>query len=1358
MGKTGLVVISLVAVAIFAAMPASGEEPATEEPDKALQPIDDKVTQGALRVRQADNSVVECPLKHTDVAADVSGFIARVKVTQTFYNPFKDKIEAVYVFPLPHGSAVDDMTMVIGDRRIVGLIRKRDTARAIYEQAIAQGRTAALLEQERPNIFVQSVGNIDPGQEIRIEISYLDVLEYDMGEYTFHFPMVVGPRFNPPGSAGGIGAAPVGAPGASGQKTEIEYMKPGQRNGHDIALSLNLNAGVPVRDLRSTSHNAEVMQVDAARATAKLLPADSIPNKDFVVKYKVAGEKPEMALLAHNLGEGSDGYFMLMIQPRLDDELKQAPPREVCFLIDVSGSMRGRPTEQVKQTMEQFFKLSKPDDTIQVVTFAGQANALFEKYVPATQANVEKALDFTRSIQSGGGTMMLDGIKKVVEEPVAPDRVRIVIMLTDGYIGNEKQIIDEVDRRCGDQIRFWAVGIGNSVNRFLIDGVARQGGGMGKVLGLGDNPAELVPEIVERIHRAQLSNIRIDWNSLGVYDIYPMRVPELWAGRPVVLYGKFYEAGREVIMINGLVEGKPISYPLEVALPDAEAAHSVLAPVWARKKIEDLSYQMMGSEVQELVDEITDTALTYRLMSQYTSFVAVDEKDLGTLREPATPPRRVTVPVPMPDGVSFSGVFDGEEQVLEDRRSDALPLAGAKQVLGRMNAPMEMEQSGRAYRFGGGMAVEKAKEVSAFAMAAPSREAARPALPPAAIHSFYSTLGGAGRSRSLLRAEAGEAMDGAIAAPGTAIELRKAFKVQYENKPLGEVLESLSKVSGTKIVMDEDIRDAAAKMPVHLNSGDREVPLSTALMWIQQRTGYGFIVKDGIVHVQKGAWQLAEECRVAAAEAVKAGKLAEAVSLLRKACMLAGSDSDYRVRNIGQVALNGLLGTREAAVNAQIEELPDLKKQLDLVLEHTSLTEAIAAIGKAAGIEINVIDGSLDDVRELLEIKDLDVVYLDLRNATVAESLCWLLDPFQLDWAVDGKRIAVGTSRRLAADAPAPWVYTIAELCVPLEDEFGEDKEANRKLVQDSREEVLACIKAVIDPAKVRELDFDRIMVDGTAAEHQGVGSLLAALRSGKQLEALPQAAAAIAAKTARRYAARAELRAGRIAANERAAVSDALREYSWKLMADGLAGTADRETLAWLSYAWNHAECGNAIKRDSSLSARGLWTVAASARLLPENAAVQALAKKAAQLAVAAPAAPGVQGQTALLQQILAVRDLAAVGIQAPAFDDKFIASARAALDKADQGGAAVASALLDDLDAKQRDELAAKLKAAVESVHGDDAVVLFALACRRAGGEAWARFRSDIRLELIQRVRPGGDALLITNRLSAPALALVK
>jgi len=1401
MGKAGLLSVLMVVTAMVWALPACGAEPARDQAAKqAPQPIDDKVTQGALRVRQEDGSVVECPLKHTDVTADISGFIARVKVTQTFHNPFKDKIEAVYVFPLPHGSAVDDMTMVIGERRIVGLIRKRDVARAIYEQAIARGQTAALLEQERPNIFVQSVGNINPGQEIRIEISYLDVLEYDMGEYTFHFPMVVGPRFNPPGSTGGIGAVPVGAAGASGQKTEVEYLKPGQRNGHDISLGLTLDAGVPVRDIRSTNHKAEVIQVDATRATAKLLPGDSIPNKDFVLKYKVAGEKPEMALLAHNPGYGSGGYFMLMIQPRLDEELKKAPPREVCFLIDVSGSMSGKPTQQVKRTMQEFFKLSKPDDTIQVVTFAGQAKALFDHYVPATRENVEKALDFTRGIRGGGGTMMLEGIKKVVEEPVAPDRIRIVIMLTDGYIGNEKQIIDEVDRRCGDQIRFWAVGIGNSVNRFLIDGVARQGGGMGKVLGLNDDPAELVPQIVERIHRAQLASIQVDWKGLGVYDIYPMRIPELWAGRPVVLYGRFYEPGRDVITIRGLIEGKPVSYPLQVELPAEEPDHAVLAQVWARKKIEDLSYQMMGTEVEELVEEITNTALTYRLMSQYTSFVAVDEQDMGKLRGPAKPPRRVSVPVPVPDGVSFAGVFGPDEEVVLNEAFAATEEREAF-AFDHLAAPRAADSARKAYygATGGGFIAEKAK--GARAEQAAVLPLAAPAKPPMALALGNRRSGAAaGVARGLRMQNASakmralevdeawakwsEAAGSGRAATGADDKaLDKMLKVDYRNKPLADVLKSLSKASGTKIVLDEDIREAAGKARVYIRSSGNEVPLRVALGWIKQRTGYDFTVRDGVVHLHKGVWQLAEECRQAGAKAEEAGNLADAAAQFRKACMLAMSDADYRSRNIAQMAISDLLRAREALVKKNIDSLPGLGKQLDLVLEHTSLEEAIPALSKAAGIELSVIDGSLDDARELLQVKALDVVYLDLRNATVAEALCWLLDPFQLDWAVDGKRILIGTSRRMPGDTSTPWVYSIAGIVLPTKDEFGDDKQANRQLVIDSRKEVLAAIRAVVDPARVKPLDLGRVLVEGTAADHRKVGAVLAFLRTGKQEGVPVKEAAEIAARTARRYAARAELRARRIAANEQAAVAEALNDYSWKLMAGALAGTTDAEALAWLQYAWNHAECANALAAGPALSARALWAVAASARLLPKDAAVQALAKRAAEIVPAPDVAAskgrgvqgaaelleykpapgsrltcrGVQGAAELLEYALAARDLAALGIKS-SLGEELAATVMALAQERDDWPAPAAFALLDNLDAKRRAELAGKLEKAAPSVRGDDAMVLYALACRRVGGEAWARYRSDIRVELIRQTRPGGDALLITNRLSSPSLALVK
>ena len=661
---------------------------------ETLQPItsmEQEVTQGALRV-EVDEEIVECPLKHTDVKTNISGFIARVTVTQTFHNPYDEKIEAVYVFPLPHTAAIDDMTMTVGDRRIVGLIKRRAEAQAIYQEAIKQGKTASLLEQERPNIFTQSVGNIQPNDEVRIEISYVDVLDYDMGTYEFHFPMVVGPRYIPgtpttkmpelpdelEGKVGELEAPLEGIrdgadPSGSGVAPDTDrvpdasritppVLKPGYRTAHDISLSVSLDAGVPIQDIQIVNHTAEVDRVEASGATTVLSPADSIPNKDFVMKYAVVGEKPEMAVLAHSKGP-EQGYFMLMIQPKLDAELAEAPPREIVFLVDVSGSMRGEPTQKVKETMHHFLRLTKPKDTVQVITFSNRAAKLFEKSVPATQANIEHALNFTQRMRGGGGTEMLKAIKLVLNEPVDRERVRIVVMLTDGYIGNEAEIIAEIDRRAGDQIRFSAIGIGTSPNRYLIDGVAKHGGGLAEVIALNTDPGPLVAQIAERIHRAQLAKIQIDWNGLSVYETYPRRIPELWAGRPVLMFGRYGAGGSEKIELSGSAEGKPLKYKLHVTLPKAQPAHDVLSKVWARKKIEDISARLHAADAPEIIEEITNIALTHRLMTQYTSFVAVDENDMQPVNQEVKAPRQVVVPVPLPEGTDYQGFYNQRTRV-----------------------------------------------------------------------------------------------------------------------------------------------------------------------------------------------------------------------------------------------------------------------------------------------------------------------------------------------------------------------------------------------------------------------------------------------------------------------------------------------------------------------------------------------------------------------------------------------------------------------------------------------------------------------------------------------------------------------
>ncbi|MHC4917015.1 MAG: VIT domain-containing protein, partial [Planctomycetota bacterium] len=641
------VIPCLFALLLVAAAPASAGESGGEKakPAKKKEDVSKDVTQGALKVERPDGTYVECPLKHTAVKASISGFIARVNVTQTFVNPSKKKIEAIYVFPLPHKSAVDSMNMLIGERKIVGVIKKRSVAELIYQQAVAAGQTAAVLHQERPNIFTQKVGNIPPGGTVKIQISYVDVLEYDMGEYTFHFPMVVGPRYNPAGWSDGVGAVPAGKGGASGQPVEVGYLKPGQRNGHDISLSLELDAGVPIQNFKSVNHKVEMDQTGESTAKCAIAKGDTIPNKDFELRYAVVGKKPEMAVLAHQ-DSGRDGYFMLMVQPSEDKKLLEAPPREITFLVDVSGSMSGAPTAQVKLALKHFLKQVSTRDRIQLITFAGTPYNVFPKPQPATAENIKKLADYSRNYRSGGGTERRKAIKAALNDELKGDMVRIVVMLSDGYIGNEKQIIEEVGKRCGDKIRFWCLGVGSSVNRFLIDGVAKQGGGMSKVLSINEKEEEvknLVGKIMYRIQRAQLAGINIDWGRLNVYETYPARVPELWAGRPVIVHGRYTGGGEARIRISGEAEGRPVSWPLNVTLPVKESANDVLSTVWARKKIESLMDQVWVDGSPEMIEEVTEIALEHKLMSQYTSFVAVDTESGPGDGEPVEPPVRMPV-------------------------------------------------------------------------------------------------------------------------------------------------------------------------------------------------------------------------------------------------------------------------------------------------------------------------------------------------------------------------------------------------------------------------------------------------------------------------------------------------------------------------------------------------------------------------------------------------------------------------------------------------------------------------------------------------------------------------------------------
>ncbi len=656
-------VISAVLAVCLTAL-AQSKEPL---PGGELQIIDDKGT-----------VVGACPLKHTDVSADIVGFVGRVTVKQTFHNPTDKKIEAVYIFPLPQDAAVDDMVMLVGDRRIVGQIKEREEAREIYEAAKAAGHIASLLDQERPNIFTQSVANIEPGVEVAIEISYVETLRYADGVYEWVFPMVVGPRYIP---GGGSAPAPM-TPGRDtpevpdGSRITPPVTPKGTRAGHDISLTVTLDAGMPILDLKSELHEIDVAALERRadspiRVTLK--NQGEIPNKDFILHYRLATDEIGDALLVHEDQRGR--FFTLILQPPRRVVPAQVVPRELIFVLDTSGSMHGFPIDKAKEVMGRLIDTMLPADTFNVITFSGDTRVLWEQPRPATKENVGLAQQFLAAHQGGGGTEMMKAIHaalvKTQSRQSAP-AIRIVCFMTDGYVGNDMAIIDAVKKNAGTT-RVFSFGIGNSVNRFLLDGMAQAGRGEVEYVPLNGDAEAAMKRFHERVLAPVLTDVTIDWGNLPATEVYPALIPDLFSAKPIMIHGRLSAAATGTVTLRGNTGAGAYEDKIEVPWPAQPPNHPAVASLWARAKVADLMMRdyaaLQGGQFPEpLKQQITALGLEYRLMTQFTSFVAVEELTVTVGGQPT----KIAVPVEMPDGVSYEGVF-GEQAGVQ---SQSMAYAG----------------------------------------------------------------------------------------------------------------------------------------------------------------------------------------------------------------------------------------------------------------------------------------------------------------------------------------------------------------------------------------------------------------------------------------------------------------------------------------------------------------------------------------------------------------------------------------------------------------------------------------------------------------------------------------------------------
>ncbi|SEH65359.1 Ca-activated chloride channel family protein [Rhizobium tibeticum] len=617
---------------------------------------------------------VEAPRLKTDVQMDVSGPIARVRVTQRFQNPSKGWVEGTYVFPLPENSAVDVLKMQIGERFIEGQIKPRQEAREIYEQAKAEGKKAALLEQQRPNIFTNQVANIGPGETIVVQIEYQQAVHQSGGEFSLRFPMVVAPRYNPAPIVqtvefnNGAGFAIPNDPVENRQKIEAPVLDPRDNAKiNPVALTVDLKAGFALGDVKSSFHDVDIKQDGDQNRMISLKGESVAADKDFELTWRAAPGKTPSAGLFREVVNGKAYLLAFVTPPATPDASSPAAKREVVFVIDNSGSMSGPSIEQAKESLALAISKLNVDDRFNVIRFDDTMTDYFNGLVAASPDNREKAIAYVRALTADGGTEMLPALQDALRNqgPVSNGALRQVVFLTDGAIGNEQQLFAEISQNRGEA-RVFTVGIGSAPNSYFMTKAAEMGRGTFTQIGSADQVAGRMGELFAKLQNPAMTDIAATFEGVKAKDITPVPMPDLYTGEPVVLTAELPEetpAGKLQII------GKTGLQPWRVDMDIANAADGRgISKLWARRKIDDLEARAYEREDGGLLDKDIETvALAHHLVSRVTSLVAVD---VTPSRPAGAPLGSAKLPLNLPDGWDFEKVGGEDVQPAAESAPD----------------------------------------------------------------------------------------------------------------------------------------------------------------------------------------------------------------------------------------------------------------------------------------------------------------------------------------------------------------------------------------------------------------------------------------------------------------------------------------------------------------------------------------------------------------------------------------------------------------------------------------------------------------------------------------------------------------
>lgn len=640
-------------------------------PNARATPVPDDLG-GQVRA-EVDGRIIQFPSLRTDMSAQVQGDLASVTVVQTFVNPTTVPLNATYLFPLNKDAAVHAMQMKVGDEIIEARIARKGEARKTFETAKREGKAAALLEQHRPNMFTQNVANLMPGMPIQVTLRYVQTVPRIDGAYELVMPLVVGPRYVPVANPDTLAraAAPhndadLAAPSPVGQWSfgpppvyppVNALTAPATIDEDRVSIRIEVNAGVDISEMMSATHAINVSADEAVRKrTVTLASGKTIDNRDFVLRYTLAGTDVQAGLLAH-VGDETGGTFSLLVEPPSAPAAEEITPREIVFVLDTSGSMGGAPIEASKTFMTHALRALRPNDYFRIIRFSSSASELASGPIAASPSNLRAALTFVNSLTANGGTEVISGLRKAFDIAPMPGTRRMLVFLSDGYVGNEAEILRMVADNI-EQAHTYVLGVGTGVNRYLLAEMAHQGRGFMRIIDPTENSEVAATQFARKLDTTVMTDLAIDWGTLSVADVTPRAMPDLFAGDSLRVQGRFNSGGTHTIRITGKVNGRHAALPLQITLPSQPSGEATKAIplIWARSQIKDNMRELMlpanlrrgGRGDSDLQETVTKLGLSHSLVTQWTSFVAVSMKVINPEPDLA---RDADVTLPMVKGV-----------------------------------------------------------------------------------------------------------------------------------------------------------------------------------------------------------------------------------------------------------------------------------------------------------------------------------------------------------------------------------------------------------------------------------------------------------------------------------------------------------------------------------------------------------------------------------------------------------------------------------------------------------------------------------------------------------------------------------